>query len=140
MRRASLEPNRVTIVMQAREVLETYHAHPPVGRFPFRRLVGVYGAGAFHDQDERYAEGIRRLNTTRPRRILPDAMSADCPEHHRSCGTASRTKSPARAGLKSRRNVGSSEPTGPQFAAKGVGIRTAPAYVGKRTDGEIGRT
>src|SRR5262245_30590220 len=51
--------------MQAREVLEGYHAHPPVGRFPFRRLVGVYGASACHDQDERYAEGIRRLNTTR---------------------------------------------------------------------------
>jgi hypothetical protein len=51
---------------------------------------------------------------------------------------ASRTKSPARAGLKSRRNVGSSEPTNPQFAAKGVGIRTVPAYVGKRTDGESG--
>jgi len=28
-----------------REVLEVYHAHPPVGRFSFRRLVGVYGSG-----------------------------------------------------------------------------------------------
>jgi hypothetical protein len=36
---ASLEPNRVTIVMQVREVLEVYHADLPVGRFPFRRLV-----------------------------------------------------------------------------------------------------
>jgi hypothetical protein len=65
MRGASLEPNRVTIVMQAREVLEVYHAHPPVGRFPFRRLVGVYGSGACHDQEGRDAEGIQRLNTTR---------------------------------------------------------------------------
>src|SRR5262245_24701299 len=55
--------------MQVREVLEAYHAHPPVGRFSFRRLVGVYGSGPFHDQDERYAEGIRRLNTTRPQRV-----------------------------------------------------------------------
>jgi hypothetical protein len=55
--------------MRAREVLEVYHAHPPVGRFPFCRLVGVYGAGPFHDQDERYAKGIRRLNTTRPQRV-----------------------------------------------------------------------
>ena len=51
--------------MQAREVLEVYHAHPPVDRFPFRRLVGVRGAGACRDQDARYAKGIRRLNTTR---------------------------------------------------------------------------
>jgi len=65
VRGASLEPNRVTIVMQAREVLEVYHAHPPVGRFPFRRLVGVYGSGACHDQEGRDAEGIQRLNTTR---------------------------------------------------------------------------
>jgi hypothetical protein len=57
--------------MQAREVLEVYHAHPPVDRFSFRRLVGVYGSGPFHDQDERYAEGIRRLSTTRPRRVPP---------------------------------------------------------------------
>jgi len=31
--------------MQMREVLEVYHAYPPVGRFSFRRLVGVYGSG-----------------------------------------------------------------------------------------------
>src|SRR5262245_57236603 len=35
VRGASLEPKRVTIVMKVREVLEVYHAHPPVGRFPF---------------------------------------------------------------------------------------------------------
>src|SRR5262249_4249653 len=64
-RGASLELNRVMIVMQTREVLEVYHAHPPVGRFPFRRLVGVYGSGACQDQDGRHAEGIRRLNRTR---------------------------------------------------------------------------
>jgi len=70
-RDASVEPSRVTIVMQVREVLEVYHAHPPVGRFSFRHLVGVYGSGPFHNQDERYAEGIRRLSTTRLQRILP---------------------------------------------------------------------
>jgi len=43
-----------------------YHAHPPVGRFPFRRLVGVYGSGAFHDQDEQYAKSIPRLNAPHP--------------------------------------------------------------------------
>src|SRR6516165_4280653 len=43
-------------------------------------------------------------------------------------GEHPRTKSPARAGLKSRRNVGSSEPTGSEFAAKDVGIRTARAF------------
>ena len=41
----SLEPNRVATVVQAREVLEVYHAHPPVGCLSFRRLVGVYGSG-----------------------------------------------------------------------------------------------
>jgi len=58
---------------------------------------------------------------------IMDRPGSDGPnrENHRPCGRAPRTKSPARAGLKSRRNVGSSEPTGPQFAAKGVGIRTA---------------
>jgi hypothetical protein len=45
---ASLEPNRVTIVVvvQVREVLEVYHADLPVGRFAFRRLVSVHGPGA----------------------------------------------------------------------------------------------
>jgi len=31
--------------MQVREVLEVYRAHPPLGRFSFRRLVGMYGSG-----------------------------------------------------------------------------------------------
>src|SRR5262245_20556861 len=64
-RGASLEPKRVAIVIiviKVREVLEVYHAHPPVGRFPFRRLVGVHGSGSCRDQDERYAKGIRRLS------------------------------------------------------------------------------
>src|SRR5262249_29997568 len=65
-RGASLEPKRVMSVITMREVLEVYHAHPPVGRFPFRRLVGVYGSGAFHDQDEQYAKSIPRLNAPHP--------------------------------------------------------------------------
>ena len=76
MRGASLEPKRVTIVIKVREVLEVYHAHPPVGRFSFRRLVGVHGSDAFHDHDERHAKRIPRLNTrTRSRRIALIAMS-----------------------------------------------------------------
>jgi len=77
VRGASLEPKRVTIVMKVREVLEVYHAHPPVGRFPFCRLVGVHGSDAFHDHHERHAKRIPRLNTrTRSRRIALIAMSA----------------------------------------------------------------
>jgi hypothetical protein len=57
---AAMEPNRVTIVMQVREVLEVYHAHPPVGRFSFCRLVGVYGSGPVRPA-ERYVKRIRRL-------------------------------------------------------------------------------
>ena len=77
MRGASLEPKRVTIVMKVREVLEVYHAHPPVGRFPFCRLVGVHGSDAFHDHGERHAKRIPRLNArTRSRRIALIAMSA----------------------------------------------------------------
>ena len=55
-----MEPNRVTIVVRVREVLEVYHAHPPVGRFSVRRLVGLYGSGPVRPA-ERYAERIRRL-------------------------------------------------------------------------------
>ena len=55
-----MEPNRITIVMQMREVLEVYHAHPPVGRFSFRRLVSVYGSGPVRSA-ERYIKRIRRL-------------------------------------------------------------------------------
>jgi hypothetical protein len=55
---ASLEPNRVTIVMQVREVLEVYHADLPVGRFPFRRLVSVHGSGAVPCQ----AEPFKRIH------------------------------------------------------------------------------
>jgi len=46
--------------MQMREVLEVYHAHPPVGRFSFRRLVGMYGSCPVRPA-ERYAERIRWL-------------------------------------------------------------------------------
>jgi len=63
--------------MKVREVLEVYHAHPPVGRFPFFRLVGVHGSDAFHDHGERHAKRIPRLNArTRSRRIALIAMSA----------------------------------------------------------------
>jgi hypothetical protein len=58
--------------MKAREVLEVYHAHPPVGRFPFRRLVGVHGSDAFRDHGERHAKRIPRLNA-------PNPSSAHCP-------------------------------------------------------------
>src|SRR5262249_56936715 len=76
-RGASLEPKRVATVIKVREVLEVYHAHPPVGRFPFRRLVGVHGSGSCRDQDERYAKGIRRVNArTRPPCIALIAQSA----------------------------------------------------------------
>jgi hypothetical protein len=72
VRGASLEPKRVAIVIKVREVLEVYHAHPPVGRFPFCRLVGVHGSDAFHDHDERHAKRIPRLNA-------PNPFSAHCP-------------------------------------------------------------
>src|ERR1700730_17880479 len=48
----SPELNRVTIVMQEREVLEVYHADLPVGRIPPRRLVSVHGPGAGRCQAE----------------------------------------------------------------------------------------
>src|SRR6516165_6736583 len=74
VRGASLEPKRVTIVMKVREVLEVYHAHPPVGRFPFSLL--PFGRRTW----------IRRF--PRPRRATcqknsaaecPNPFSAHCP-------------------------------------------------------------
>jgi len=72
VRGASLEPKRVTIVMKVREVLEVYHAHPPVGRFPFCRLVGVHGSDAFHD----HGGATCQKNSAAE---CPNPFSAHCP-------------------------------------------------------------
>src|SRR5262249_4617716 len=56
---------------------------------------------------------------------------------HRFYGSIAAQKAPPGRGL-SRDETWDRQNHGAQFAAKGVGIRTVRAYVGKRTDGEMG--
>src|SRR5262245_5641063 len=77
----------------------------------------IVTVGTVGDAEKHGSE--RRVGITWFRQLSSSAVARsdwmNRAENHQPCEQVSHTKSPARAGLKSRRNVGSSEPTAPSL-------------------------